>query len=225
MIYFDERKHGFSSSFLTKYSVTGVFGERLLTRDNFSSRKITVEPTQVHGDTVAVVDTSDKSLVADGLITTKRGLPLSIITADCVPLILFDPEKKIVGLSHQGWRGLKESLPQKMVNTMTSLGSKKEAIIAVIGPSINECCYEVSSSLYNDFSSAFPDFLASFVKRSGKYWMNLQRLTYLQLADAGISPMLIDHFPFCTNCDKNRFFSYRRGDTNERMLSYIQIHR
>lgn len=228
MMYFDKKKQGFVSSLLEDHPIEAVFGTRQLTRKIVASSlkmrgqgENVIVPRQVHGKAIAVIDSKtypgQAELLVDGLITATPHTALTVTTADCVPLILYDAARKIIGISHQGWRGVLEKLPEKMVLCMRELGTRPGNIVAAIGPSINECCYDVPADRYHRFASAFP----YAVKNGYTRRLNLQHITYLQLQKAGVGTHHIDHFPFCTRCDEKRFFSFRRGNKNRQMISVV----
>lgn len=220
---------GYRSTNIDPFAL-GVFGTRQLTRHGFPQylEKLNIRtlniaaPDQVHGNRIEVIIKPAgeyQHIEADGLITSLRHVALSIVTADCVPLILVDPVKHLAGISHQGWKGIMAHLPSRMIEQFTRLGSNPTDIRAAIGPSINECCYEVSRDLWQTFREQFPKSHALHFVGS-RYTINLQRLVFDQLS-AAMPNVHIDHFPFCTKCCKEQFFSYRRGDGTARMLSFI----
>lgn len=220
MFHWDTQAHCFSSNIFPNHSVRAYFGDRNLKQDD---AKNYVNLCQVHGDTILVVTKPGKKLTADGLVTKTKLLSLSIKTADCVPIIFYDPKNRIAAISHQGWRGLFKELPKKMVQQLIHLGSHPENIIAAVGPAINECCYEVNKELFESFSKTYPQYKESYSKKGDLYYLNLQKLAYQELLSAGLRSKNIDHFPFCTRCDHARFFSYRHNRTPQRMISTISM--
>lgn len=147
----------------------------------------------------------------DGVLTRDSNIILVARTADCVPIIYADKENGIIGSSHQGWRGSLKKLQTRMVENMVKLGGKVSSIKIAIGPSIGECCYEVQEDLYHNFEEELPQYIDQvFSIKGGKRYLNLIKLNYLLLMDAGIPKENIDIFPFCTKCNEKSFFSYRR---------------
>ncbi len=184
---------------------------------------------QIHSANIAIVD--DKSLDGfkkiedvDGVITKNLKTILIVRTGDCLPIIFVDKKNETIGISHQGWRGSLKKLGQKMVEAMLAIGSNKENILIVLGPSINGCCYDVNDDRYYTFLQEFNGYSDKiFYQRGGKKYLNLLLLNYLLLLDAGVPKKNIDFFPFCTKCDSRRFFSFRRDKDREygEMLSFV----
>ena len=154
--------------------------EKYLHSQNIQFQKL-IDPDQQHTDNIIVNPTSDVEN-CDGLITEKKGTVLTMITADCIPLLCIDTRKQIVGISHNGRRGTEQKLVQKMIQKFYALGSTLHDLRIAVGPAIGACCYP----------------------------MNLNKENVDQLLAMGIKKDHIDFFPFCTKCDSKRFFSYRR---------------
>jgi hypothetical protein len=190
-----------------------------------------VIPQQIHSANVEVLEKKQTNKLikvedTDGVVTKDKGIVLTVITADCVPIIYADKEKGIIGISHNGWRGSLKRLVQNVIHKMVGMGAKKESIVVAIGPAIGGCCYDIDDDRYYSFLEEFESYADKiFQIRKGKRHISLAKLNYLLLLEAGIKPENIDVFPFCTKCDAKRFFSYRRN-TKEKygeMLSYIVI--
>lgn len=196
---------------------------------NYSSAKTVVILDQIHSTNIAIFTQQNSRNIekieeSDGIITHLKNIFLTVQTADCVPIIFVDKTSGIVGISHQGWRGSLKRLPQKMVEKMVKFGAKKEAIVAVLGPSIGQCCYYIDEDRYHDFLDEFEQYSDKiFQYRGGKYFLNLAHLDFLLLSDMGLNKSNIDFFPFCTCCDKQRFFSNRRDRIKEygEMVSFV----
>ncbi len=226
MIYYSSKYQGFLSTIWSDTHIRALFGTRELTKKALYNHlqihapavKKIIVPTQVHGDYISVI--KDKgSVTADALITTEKNIGLAISTADCVPLIIYDPVWKIAAISHQGWRGILQELPSKLVQTFKKMGSRPDTLRAAIGPSINLCCFEVSADVYRLFNKRFgktSETCFSYISH-----ISLPYLTHRLLVEAGIPEKQIDHFPFCTKCDKERFSSHRRTPNVENMVSYV----
>lgn len=181
-----------------------------------------IRPKQVHGSEITIISRSAQKmpldLEADGLLTHVPGPILGILTADCIPAFFWDPVQNIAGLAHAGWRGLKADILQKMVTAMQgSFNSKPEQIQVVLGPFIRRCCYEVG----REFAGFFPAFYTPVSREKG--WLDLSAAAKEKLAQAGILPSHSKDSGICTSCSNNAFFSARRGDAKERILSVIQI--
>ncbi|MFN4212414.1 MAG: peptidoglycan editing factor PgeF [Microgenomates group bacterium] len=191
--------------------------------------KTIVAPEQIHSVNIAVISEEvninlKKVEEVDGLITKNSNTVLTIKTADCLPIIYVDKKNELIGISHQGWRGSLKKMTQKMVIKMLELGSKLEDILIVFGPSIGNCCYNIDEDRYYSFLEEFDGYSDKiFHRQGGRRYLNLPLLNYLLLVDVGIPKKNIDFFPFCTKCDRQRFFSFRRDKDKEygEMLSFI----
>ncbi|WP_026476384.1 peptidoglycan editing factor PgeF [Alkaliphilus transvaalensis] len=190
---------------------------------------------QVHKDKIQIVTAKDRGKGftkemdfenIDAMITNERNVPLITYFADCVPLYLVDPIKKVVGLAHAGWPGTVLKIGKKTVEKMMAeYKSKPEEIIVVIGPSIGQCCYEVSEDVINKFNTNFTD-ASSFVvsKGGGKYMLDLWQANRIALKEIGVLDRNIEVSKICTGCTTNLFFSHRKEKGNTgRMASIIEL--
>jgi YfiH family protein len=174
---------------------------------------------QVHGDAVLVAKDSSSSSFgcpdADAYITCQKNLPIAIRTADCVPVFLFDPVKRAIGLAHAGWKGTHQQITYKTVLRMQeAFGSKPEDILAVLGPAIQPCCYEVGE----EFRQYFPD---EIIERVGKLYVDVTKNNYKQLLRAGLKKENIKNTGICTHCNP-KYFSFRRdAEKAGRMISLM----
>jgi len=210
-------------------------------RLNIPYSKITTGE-QVHKSNIAIVRKKDlgrKFPTTDGLITDLPNAPLAIFVADCPPIFLFDPERKIVGLLHAGWRSTVANISSKAVEIMSEVFRvKAENLHVAIGPHICKECYKVSwSPVAKAFTESFKSFgrelLASIISEfpqakaqasHEKFWsIDLAQANSYQLQRAGVLPENIKITPICTYEDKN-FFSYRRDKTSAgRLMAIIQL--
>jgi YfiH family protein len=188
-----------------------------------------VIPEQIHSTNIVFFQSQNQQLVetvseTDGIITGAKNTALIVITADCQPIVYIDKKNELIGISHQGWRGSLKRLPQKMIKEMLKSGANVDDIFVALGPAIGQCCYTIDEDRYYQFLEEFngySDKIFSYV--GGQRHLNLGLLNYLQLLDMGIKKNHIDFFPFCTSCDKNRFFSFRREKKNlpGEMINFI----
>lgn len=221
----------FFSGFGTRHLGDGRKAENIFNffQSNWPNFKTIVIPEQIHSTNVTVfspnlMDNIERVTETDGVITKEKNSALTVITADCSPLIFVEKKQGIIGISHQGWRGSIKRLGQKMVKKIIELGGKKENIFVAIGPSIGQCCYNIEDDRYYQFIEEFNGFADKiFCRRQGKLLLNLSLLNYLQLRELGLPDKNIDHFPFCTSCDKKRFFSFRRNKKEDygEMISFV----
>lgn len=161
----------------------------------------------------------------DGLVTETPGILLSVRTADCVPILLFDPKKRVCAAVHAGWRGTVGGIGENAVREMISHGSDPRDVLAAIGPCIGSCCYRVGEDVYEAFA-AKGDFSACFIPdpEPGKYRLDLTAANRLLLLDAGLLPAHIDEARVCTYCHGEYFFSHRRmGAERGTMSAFITL--
>ena len=177
---------------------------------------------QVHGNTIVAVGEKDvpvKSAIAqaDGFVTNVPGIALAVRTADCLPVFLFYPKHRAIGMIHAGWKGTQQQIAVAALDAMRrEYGSQPQDVLAMFGPCIRRCCYEVGE----DFGNTFPD--ETFV-RFGKYFFDLPLANRTQMLEAGMVPEHIQDDEICTDCE-DELFSYRReGEQAGRHLSIIQI--
>lgn len=172
---------------------------------------------QVHGSDVAVVtedligkgalDLADTIAGIDALVTNLENVPLLLFYADCVPVLLADTRRRVIGLAHAGWRGTAAQIAAKTVQVMGErFGSDPADIVAAIGPSIGACCYEVDDYVRDKFSG-YEEFFAA--KGNGRYQLDLQGVNKQQLMECGVAAGNIVVANVCTACNSDLFCSYR----------------
>lgn len=195
-----------------------------------------VTAEQVHGDRILYADQSfagrgalayaDAVRETDALFTDCKGLPLMLFFADCVPVVIVDPVKGVVGVCHAGWKGTVAKIAQKTVMAMRERCGTKAADCRVgIGPSIGGCCYEIGEDVQERFARAFPDRIAEIARPfAGKWKLDLWMANRLQLEEVGVCPEKIEMPEICTNCNSEVFYSYRadRGKTG-RIAAIISL--
>lgn len=178
---------------------------------------------QVHGERVAVVGEGERGRGAldrgtaipatDALVTDVSGIPLMIRVADCVPLLLLDPRRRAIGVTHAGWQGTIANITQKTVAAMVSaFGCRPGDIMAGIGPSIGPCCYEVDEVVLAPLRGAFPGIWPKLVelKGNGKGMLDLWEANRAQLLEAGLNEEKIEVAKICTGCRRDLFYSERK---------------
>ena len=150
----------------------------------------------------------------DGMITNVPEIVLVTSYADCVPLYFVDPVRKAIGLSHSGWKGTVGHIGQKTVWKMHEVyGSEPKDIVAAIGPSICQSCYEVSDDVAEAFRANFTADEAADIlldKGNGKYQLDLWKANWYVLADAGILPEHLSVTDLCTACHPDLLWSHRK---------------
>jgi hypothetical protein len=188
----------------------------------------------------------------DALLTDQAGILLSVRTADCLPVLLVDPKRRAVAAVHAGWRGALAHIVEKAVGEMRrAYGSEPQSLLAVLGPSIRVCCYEVGQEVEEAFQGRFPRADKFFRKRSEPPALDSTRRplsslntrppshhstcttpTHLdvvavaqhQLLAAGLAPHHVATVNFCTACRTDLFYSYRKeGSCAGRTMAVIGI--
>ncbi|MEG2426864.1 MAG: peptidoglycan editing factor PgeF [Clostridium sp.] len=151
----------------------------------------------------------------DGLITNIPGITLVTFFADCVPLYFLDPVHKAIGLSHSGWRGTVNRMGKVTIEAMVrEFGSCPEDIIACVGPSICQDCYEVGEEVAVEFKNTFDSLYYDDIlldKKNGKYHLNLWKANEIILREAGIRKENLSITNICTYCNSELLFSHRKS--------------
>ena len=159
----------------------------------------------------------------DGMITNVPGIVLVTSYADCVPLYFVDPVRKAIGLSHSGWKGTVGHIGQKTVWKMHEVyGSEPKDIVAAIGPSICQSCYEVSDDVAGAFRANFTADEAADIlldKGNGKYQLDLWKANWYVLTDADILPEHLSVTDLCTACHPDLLWSHRKTNGQRGGLS------
>lgn len=151
-----------------------------------------------------------KRLNGDGLVTKLQQIGLVIITADCIPMLLADPQNKIIGACHVGWKGALSGVIQNTISKMQQLGAETENIIAAMGPAIGVDSYEISKDFYEHFLKQ--DIKAKVFFKNKKYF-DLKGYALSCLNNAGLTK--IEVLANDTFTEKETFFSYRRSFKNQ----------
>lgn len=212
MLVFNRSLQVFQSTLLPQ-AITHGFGTRMtgdgrdlrqikqyFSRNNISIKSI-VDPDQYHSDAIVVVDEQTDSscmTACDGLITGCSGTALTVVTADCMPILYADVRTNKIGISHNGRVGTNLLLAKKIIKQFVDSGSELSDLRVALGPAIGACCYP----------------------------MNLIRENISQLTSEGLVRSQIDWFPFCTQCDSQRFFSFRgsgKAPNFPEQFSYISL--
>lgn len=188
---------------------------------------------QTHTTTVAVAEEKDRGkqfTETDGIVTDVPGICLVTFYADCVPLYFVDPVKKAIGLSHSGWRGTVGKMGKVTVEAMTeTYGSKPSDILAAIGPSICQSCYEVSGDVIRKFQKVFDRAVLSslyYRKENGRYQLDLWEANRQVLLEAGIKEEHMAVTNLCTRCNPDILFSHRAtGGRRGNLSAFLALKR
>jgi YfiH family protein len=170
-------------------------------------------PYQVHGTATTVVDAAwavDARPHADAVVTSRPGVALGVGTADCGPILLADPEARVIGAAHAGWRGALSGIVDSVVAAMERLGARRPRIVAALGPMISQANYEVGPEVVQQFLAADPGNRRFFLPspREGYAQFDLPGYIVQRLEAAGTAA---GSTAVCTYADDARFFSFRRA--------------
>ena len=217
---FFSRKKGFSKGIYS--SLNCGYGSKDNKRNisknlAYISKKIGINPKkliimkQTHSNKVILINKKNKNFKkfkSDAIITKIKGLALGVLTADCVPIILYDFKNEIIGCIHAGWKGAISGIIKNTVNKIKSLNSKNK-LFASIGPCIGKNSYEVDLVFYKKFLSKSKKNNKYFSnKNKNKKLFNLRKFVADKLVELEVR---VDHVNYDTYREKNNFFSYRRS--------------
>jgi hypothetical protein len=181
---------------------------------------------QTHTTNVAVVEAKDRGkrfMETDGMVTNVPEICLVTFYADCVPLFFVDPVHRAIGLSHSGWRGTVGKMGKVTIERMREeYGTDPAQVVAAVGPSICQDCYEVSVDVIEKFRENFDKDLwpeLFYEKADGKYQLNLWRANQAVLTEAGVQGENIAVTNLCTLCNPDILFSHRSTGTARGNLS------
>lgn len=184
---------------------------------------------QVHGENIIRVDEMNvrevRTARADAMITRVPGIAIGVETADCVPVLLYDPVTQAVAAVHAGWRSTVKKIVQKTVNRMhEEFGTESSRLIAAIGPAIGPECYEVDEPVMGRVREAFSFWREVSAPRGTDRWgLDLVKANKLELMQIGLDEKNIHATGMCTACGKDNFYSFRAEGKTGRMLSVIMV--
>ncbi len=167
---------------------------------------------QIHSADVAVIDnaTDHGFAKADAMVTATKGIALGILTADCAPILFHDADAGVIGAAHSGWKGAVTGISEATVAAMEKLGAKRNAITAVVGPTISQRAYEVGPEFFEDFIATDVEYSRFFAQgKDDRMQFDLPSFCLNQLHVAGVRQA--EWTGHCTYSDPDRFFSYRRS--------------
>ncbi len=188
-----------------------------------------VTARQTHSTNVAVIDRlpTEPLVGVDALVTKLKGVAVGVFTADCVPILLCDPEEGVIAAVHAGWRGTVAGIAANAVKAMVGIGASAERIEAVIGPSICQNCFEVGDEVVAEFARHALSLNSIIVRNSTtfKAHIDLAAANCHLLEQSGVQRGNILLSGLCTKCQPDRFFSARNlGVNSGRVLSGIVRH-
>jgi len=210
-----------------------VEGNRnLMTRAFGITQEALITVRQVHGSDILVIDEPNEDtshflgIESDAIITNQPGLMIGVCVADCAPILLLDPEKRVIAAVHAGWQGTASRLVAKAVDGMKfQFGCNPALLQAAIGPCISPCCYEVDGPVRQAFTQNGIDWDAcAELSGDGKWRLDIALANRELLVEAGVPGSAIQVSDICVSCQRELFFSYRRdsGETG-RQMGFIML--
>ena len=211
--------HAFSTRFggvsKNEFSSMNFYLSGSETAENVEENYKLVRSRQVHGDKIKVISKECiingnlNFLGVDGFITDIPGVVLKTSHADCCPIYMFDPVRKVVGLAHAGWRGTVSKIAENLSRNFTEkFGSKKENLICALGPCIGECCFEVGEEVKNEFENLKLEMVFK-QKENGKFNVDIKETNKRILENFGVPSENIVKSDICSCCNKDWLFSHR----------------
>ena len=186
-----------------------------------------IEPHQTHSDNIVCIDESNidlEFLDTDGAITNLKNVFLVTREADCQGILLYDRKNKVIGNIHSGWKGTLKRIGSKAIDIMINKYNCNPIDIEVyITPSIQKCCFEVDSDVYDLYKEEFKDIdFSKYVEyKNNKYYIDTQSINEELFKNKGIKKVIKSDI--CTKCN-NEFYSYRRDkDSCGRNISFIML--
>lgn len=178
---------------------------------------------QIHSDKITLVDetfTFDTPPECDALITNRPNIPLMVMSADCTPILLYDPVHKAIGVVHAGRAGaLNEILPKTIMAMGLEFGSIASDINVALGPSISGCCYEINSTIAEETQAkGYPEALRF---KNEKIFLDVNTILTMQLKRLGVEK--VEVIEECTACHHDRYFSYRADQQHTGRIAGVII--
>jgi len=215
--------HGFSFRLNDKekqfYNALNIFKERVLSIKQIHSSHILIIEKKIDLDSL-------NDFRGDAIITNQINLPIAVRTADCIPIIIFDPKKKIIAIVHAGRKGTLLKITKKVIKKLKEFfGANPSDVLVGLGPSIKACCYEVGENVIEVFKKEFIHF-KRYIKGSdnNKFFLDLGGINYDQLLEEGVKRENILIIDLCTCCHYREFFSYRRNNKEKgRMINIAML--
>lgn len=180
---------------------------------------------QVHGNKVLIMDGNvkyDNPLVGDGIVTHDRDFAIGVLTADCLPILILEPTRKVIGALHGGWRGLVKEIVEEGISVMEErYAISRDALLVAIGPFIKKCCYTVGKDIMDVLDMKYLS--ECLIVEKEKMYLDLETLVVNKLENSGVMKENIEFVGPCTSCDEEHLFSYRRDGKTGRQLSFIKL--
>lgn len=202
-----------------------------------SSNDVVMSKKQIHSVTIHCATLSDRGkginthtdiIDTDGFVTNIPNVLLTTFHADCTPLFFLDTAKKVIGLSHAGWRGTVNGMALKTIEKMRLVyGSEPKDIIAGIGPAIGKCCFQVDAPVVSEFQNKLcfaNEFIEADISEKGKFKIDLPGINKRLMLEAGILEEAISVANICTKCNTDNFYSHRAmGEQRGNMAAMLGL--
>ncbi len=228
LAFFTDRLGGVSNGIYESLNVSANVGDdiknvvqnrQIIADDNSFLLENLVYMKQIHSNNVKIVKNSfiNEMQNCDGIITSKRKIPLMTMAADCTPVLIYDKEKRVIAAVHSGREGTKKEIVKNALELFVKeFGSNIKDIAVAVGASIGKCCYEIGEEIAKSMNKGYID------KKNGSYFLDIKSMLKDQLLNFGLEEENIDISPICTSCDKN-YFSYRRDGKCGRFCGIIML--
>jgi polyphenol oxidase len=186
---------------------------------------------QIHSDEIFILKDTSRTreqvskINADAIMTHLSGIPIGVFTADCIPVLLYDPKLHVAAAIHAGREGTSQGIVNKSITAMRrEYGCEPQDLVAGLGLGIKGCCYEIDENCLNSFENKIP-FEPPFVKSkgNGKFLLDLFAVNEQQGIESGLLPENILRSEECTFCSPMNYFSYRREGQTGRILTFIML--
>jgi len=167
---------------------------------------------QIHSDKVIIVDPLlhdfENPPECDALITDRTDIPLMVMTADCTPVLFFDPLNRVIAVAHAGRAGALLGIVPKTIEKMSEhFGTDTDDLLVVLGPSIGLCCYEVGEKIAQEVTEA--GYTDAVAHKEGHYMLDVNTIIHRQLQQQGVPKAHIEDLDICNACQHETYFSYR----------------
>ena len=196
-----------------------IQNRQIIANDNNFLLENLVYMKQIHSNNVKIINNSfiNEIKECDGIITSKRKIPLMTMAADCAPVLIYDRDKKVISAIHSGREGTKKEIVLTALELFVKeYNSKVKNIVVAVGASIGQCCYEVSKEIAKEMDKKY------IKQKEGSFYLDVKSMIKDQLLQFGIKEKNMQISPICTCCDKN-YFSYRRDGKCGRFCGIIML--
>ncbi len=226
-----ERTDGSMRYFEDGSEPQNVENRKVFFRKNGIESELVIVPDIVHGNHVITIDAESKRFQekTDALVTSDKGIYLSVTVADCLPILFYDPIRGNIGIAHMGWRGALSGVVTETMSALIKLGSDARNVSVAIGPCIQKCHFEIlkeNAPLYKEYAEFVYYERAGSTQavsgQGGKVYVDLPKIASKQLEQAGIPSENINASDVCTFCEKEKWFSYRR-DKPEKVQAMVAV--